>query len=232
MEDNPKRSLQAGPEQLAYAGVLEKGMLFGMILLLVTYFIYVVGIFKSYIPLAEIPQCWSMNVHDYLNHCKIETGWSWVNMVGLRGFPQLYGDCFTGRGYNYLLSVHRTRAFEARGQAICFFRRFGSSDSRSCGKRHIGIRRSLEKAVRSAHDRGRKVHAHKYEGQRPNGAHRRLRCDHGRQDTGRGRSYFEAALLRGRMGEMHRGRPSEQSWCWMRPGVWWEFWILRASWRS
>ena len=24
----------------------------------------------------------------------------------------------------------------------------------------------------------------------------------------------------------------KQSWCWMRPGAWWVFWILRVSWRS
>ena len=144
MDDNPRKSLQAGPEQLAYAGVLEKGMLFGMILLLVTYFIYVVGIFKSYIPLAEIPQCWSMNVHDYLDHCKIETGWSWVSMLR-------YGDFLNFTGIALLAGVtiicflsDCTRSFETGGQAIRFFRRFGSSDFRGCSKRHTGIRRSLK----------------------------------------------------------------------------------------
>jgi hypothetical protein len=98
MGDNPKKSLQAGPEQLIYAGVLEKGMLCGMILLLVTYFIYAVGIFQAYVPLAQIPQLWSMNVHDYLTHCKIETGWSWVNMVG-------YGDFLNFTGIALLAGV-------------------------------------------------------------------------------------------------------------------------------
>ena len=98
MGDNPKRSLQAGPEQLTYAGVLEKGMLLGMILLLVTYFIYVTGILKSYIPLADIPQFWSMNVHDYLEHWKIETGWSWLNMLR-------YGDFLNFTGIALLAGV-------------------------------------------------------------------------------------------------------------------------------
>ena len=98
MEGNPRKSLQAGPEQLVYAGVLEKGMLFGMILLLITYFIYVVGILKSYLPLTEIPKCWSMNVHDYLGYCKIDTGWSWVTMLS-------YGDFLNFTGIALLAGV-------------------------------------------------------------------------------------------------------------------------------
>jgi hypothetical protein len=98
MGDNPKRSLQAGPEQLIYAGVLEKGMLLGMILLLVTYFIYCAGIFESYIPLADIPQFWSMNVHDYLSHFKIDTGWSWLSMLR-------YGDFLNFTGIALLAGV-------------------------------------------------------------------------------------------------------------------------------
>ncbi len=96
--ENPRKSLQAGKEQLIYAGVLEKGMLLGMVLLLITYFIYVVGIFKSYIPLTEIPNCWSMNVHEYLGHCKIQTGWSWISMLG-------YGDFLNFTGIALLAGV-------------------------------------------------------------------------------------------------------------------------------
>jgi hypothetical protein len=81
MSDKPHLSLQAGPEQLLYARVLEKGMLFGMLLLLVTYVVYVSGILDPYVPLADVHKYWTMNVHDYLQQARIEPGWAWVKMV-------------------------------------------------------------------------------------------------------------------------------------------------------
>jgi hypothetical protein len=89
MSDNPHASLQAGPEQVLYASVLEKGMLFGMLLLLVTYVVYVSGILDPYVPLTDIHKYWTMNVHDYLQQARIEPGWGWVRMLR-------YGDflCF------------------------------------------------------------------------------------------------------------------------------------------
>jgi hypothetical protein len=85
MADNPTRSLQAGPEQVLYATVLEKGMFFGLILVIATYLVYVLGILKPYIPVGDIPKYWSMNVHDYLQAAKVHSGWAWLGMIG-------YGD--------------------------------------------------------------------------------------------------------------------------------------------
>jgi hypothetical protein len=90
MEDleNP---LSARPEQLVYANILEKGMLLGLVLVLVTYFIYVVGILKPYIPLDEITTCWRMNVGKYLEHCQIDAGWSWISLLGYGDFLNFVG---------------------------------------------------------------------------------------------------------------------------------------------
>ena len=81
MNHSGHESLQAGPEQLLYASILEKGMLLGMLLLLVTYVVYVSGILDPYIPLTDVHKYWSMNVHDYLQQAKIEPGWAWLKMV-------------------------------------------------------------------------------------------------------------------------------------------------------
>ncbi len=85
MADSPAKSLKAGPEQIVYANLLEKGMYFGLLLLIITYIIYVLGILKPYLPLSEVPKYWSMNVHAYLSATKIQSGWVWLHMVG-------YGD--------------------------------------------------------------------------------------------------------------------------------------------
>ena len=91
MADTPQASLEAGPEQLLYASVLRKGMFCGLVILFITFGIYVFGIVKPYIPLSEISGYWSMNVHDYLDHTKIKDGWSWVGMLRYSEFINFIG---------------------------------------------------------------------------------------------------------------------------------------------
>jgi hypothetical protein len=75
---------KAGPteEQLVYANLLEKGMLSGLIGLLVTFFIYIFGILPALIPKKDIPNYWTHSVHDYLHHTGVEAGWNWITRLG------------------------------------------------------------------------------------------------------------------------------------------------------
>jgi len=98
MADSTERSLHATPEQLLYARILEKGMYFGLLILLITYVLYAFGIVKPYIPLSDIPKYWSMDVHHYLTTAKIEEGWAWVPLV-------YYGDFLNFVGIAILAGV-------------------------------------------------------------------------------------------------------------------------------
>lgn len=86
MDRNPVKSLHAGPEQLLYAKVLEKGMFIGLLLLIVTYVIYLTGILKPYVPVREVSNYWSMSVTEYLHKAQIPSGWGWLKMVGYSDF--------------------------------------------------------------------------------------------------------------------------------------------------
>jgi hypothetical protein len=83
--------LKAGPEQLRYAAILEKGMLSGLLILLATFAVYVFGLLDAYIPLAKLPQFWKLNVHDYLEKAHIETGWAWLGMLNFGDFINFIG---------------------------------------------------------------------------------------------------------------------------------------------
>lgn len=98
MADSTERALHATPEQLLYARILEKGMYFGLLILLITYVLYTFGIVKPYIPLKDIPKYWSMDVHQYLTTAKIEEGWAWVPLV-------YYGDFLNFVGIAILAGV-------------------------------------------------------------------------------------------------------------------------------
>ncbi len=90
----PQITAEATEEQLLYAKILEKGMLVGLILLFVTFGLYVFGIMPAVIPLNEIAGYWNQPVHDYLeaiNHNYLHwdhlpTGWSWLKLIGKGDF--------------------------------------------------------------------------------------------------------------------------------------------------
>lgn len=73
------------PEQQLYAEMLEKGMYLGLLLLLLTFLLYVTGIVDPYIPLDKIADYWHQSADDYLHQAGIPDGWGWVGFLG-------YGD--------------------------------------------------------------------------------------------------------------------------------------------
>ncbi len=78
MAELKKITLDASGEQTRYASVLEKGMLVGLATLFITFLLYVTGLVESHIPLAEVPNHWSVDVETYLSQTGLEGGWSWV----------------------------------------------------------------------------------------------------------------------------------------------------------
>ena len=76
---------QATEEQILYANILNKGMLVGLLGLVVTFIIYGAGILKPVIPLEQVQNYWVMPVADYLHQSGIHAGWAWLGKLG-------YGD--------------------------------------------------------------------------------------------------------------------------------------------
>lgn len=91
MQEKTNDLLKATPEQILYAKILEKGMYIGLLILFITYALYVFGIMDPYIPLDKISNYWSMNVHDYLEHTQIKAGWAWLGMLKYGDFINFIG---------------------------------------------------------------------------------------------------------------------------------------------
>ncbi|MES0350989.1 MAG: DUF1634 domain-containing protein [Desulfobacteria bacterium] len=91
MADTQGAKLEAGPEQVLYASILEKGMFVGLVILFITFALYAFGIMKPYIPLDQVSQYWGMPVREYLEHAHIGTGWSWVGMLQYGDFINFIG---------------------------------------------------------------------------------------------------------------------------------------------
>jgi hypothetical protein len=81
-------------EQLAYAQVLDLGMKLGLLLLVVTFALYVSGLVSPHIPVTDLPRYWSMPVREYLAATGIHQGWSWLGMLGKGDFLNFLGIAF------------------------------------------------------------------------------------------------------------------------------------------
>jgi hypothetical protein len=63
----------------------------GLVCLFITFALYVFGVMEPYISLDELPQHWGKPVAQYLADAKIETGWTWVGMLGYGDFVNFIG---------------------------------------------------------------------------------------------------------------------------------------------
>ena len=91
MSEKQPAMLEASPEQVLYARILEIGMYLGLLVLFVTFGLYAFGIVDPYIPLDKISNYWSMNVNDYLEHAEIKAGWAWLGMLKYGDFINFIG---------------------------------------------------------------------------------------------------------------------------------------------
>jgi hypothetical protein len=85
-------------EQLAYARLLDLGMKVGLLLLTVTFVLYVTGALAPRVPVADLPKYWSLPVKQYLAATGIPTGWGWVRLLA-------NGDCLNFVGIAFLSGV-------------------------------------------------------------------------------------------------------------------------------
>ncbi len=85
-----KKELAASEEQMLYAAWLEKGMLLGLALIVISFCLYMFGIIEPVIPLDELSKYWGLSVKEYLaavnsNFLHMDhapTGWAWMTLIG------------------------------------------------------------------------------------------------------------------------------------------------------
>ena len=86
--------LKATEEQLAYAKLLDFGMKLGLLVIIITFIVYLSGILTPHIPVNDLPRYWGMSVHKYLEATGIHPGWTWLGMLGKGDFLNFVGIAF------------------------------------------------------------------------------------------------------------------------------------------
>ncbi|SPF54474.1 conserved membrane hypothetical protein [Candidatus Desulfosporosinus infrequens] len=106
-------SSQVSPEQNRYASILLVCSWGGIILMLVTFLLYMGGLFNPTVQPSEIPLYWGLSVHKYALATHAPSGWNWVTMINHADYLNLIGLAFLGSvsviGYISLLKdyVHK-----------------------------------------------------------------------------------------------------------------------------
>jgi uncharacterized membrane protein len=99
----PKKNSYTPEEQIKYANLLFWGAWVSIGILVITFLIYVSGLFSPYIPLQEITKCWCVPVDEYIHNTGIPVGWGWVtlldksdyfNFIGIVILASMTGICF------------------------------------------------------------------------------------------------------------------------------------------
>jgi hypothetical protein len=88
------KKVMATEEQLAYAKLLDSGMKLGLLILVVTFAVYMSGLLAPHVPVEELPNYWKMPVHKYLAAADIHPGWAWLGMLGKGDFLNFIGIAF------------------------------------------------------------------------------------------------------------------------------------------
>ena len=102
-EGGSPRRTYASPEQLRYARVLDAGMRFGLGVLACGFIAYVAGFVPAHVPLAQMPELWTLSAPEYLRATGTPEGWGWLGMlssgemlplVGIAILSGISGLCF------------------------------------------------------------------------------------------------------------------------------------------
>jgi len=84
-------SVEASPEQISFANILFWGAWTGLVILIVTYLLYVTGVLTPHVPVDVVTQLWSKPVHTYVEKGNVPQGWGWVSLLHTGDFLNFVG---------------------------------------------------------------------------------------------------------------------------------------------
>jgi len=79
------------PEQIAYANLLSIGAWSGILIMIITYVIYVGGLLSPHVDIALIIQNWDKGVDEFLKITNSPHGWGWVKLINKGDYLNFFG---------------------------------------------------------------------------------------------------------------------------------------------
>ena len=95
---NNNNQVVVPPEQLKYADLLLYGSWTGIVILAVTFVLYVSGVLNSFVEPSTMPQYWGLKASEYLHMTNMSTGWKAMGMIN-------HGDILSMVGILWLAAL-------------------------------------------------------------------------------------------------------------------------------
>ncbi len=94
VKDNPQ--LKPSKEQIIYANLLLIGMVAGIIVMMITYAVYLSGLLEPYVNMQVISANWGKGIHEYLEVTHSPLGWGWFALLGKGDYLNYVGFALLG----------------------------------------------------------------------------------------------------------------------------------------
>jgi hypothetical protein len=91
MKDGTENPAVVAPEQVRYADMIFYGAWLAILILFVTYGLYVSGALTPHVPVQQVGQLWGLSVSEYVHEADIPTGWGWAGLLGKGDFLNFVG---------------------------------------------------------------------------------------------------------------------------------------------
>ena len=85
------QTIAPSEEQSVYADLLFYGCWTALLIMIVTYLLYVLGGLAPHVPLEKMPTYWSQPVSVFLTEASVPTGWGWTSLLGRGDFLNFPG---------------------------------------------------------------------------------------------------------------------------------------------
>jgi len=85
-------------EQLRYAAWLEGTARSGLVLLVVSYFAYVLGLVAPLVPLDMLPTLWNQSAAAFMQQTGSPNGWGWLALAARSDLFNLFGIAILAGG--------------------------------------------------------------------------------------------------------------------------------------
>lgn len=88
---NDKQNYTNFEGQELYGVILEKVTNAALLMLAVTFSLYLFGVMDPFIPTAELPNYWMLSLTDFMAASGAPTGWGWVNHLDKGDYINIAG---------------------------------------------------------------------------------------------------------------------------------------------
>lgn len=96
MSSPQKTPPKPSEEQIIYANLLLMGMVAGIIIMMITYVIYITGLLPAHVDMQSISSNWGKGIHEYLEITHSPDGWGWVGLLIKGDFLNYVGFTLLG----------------------------------------------------------------------------------------------------------------------------------------